>query len=146
MDGQLAAKVMEVLVEVLIGVLSCAGAYAAYYLHQATAHVREKTALMQDQAQASIVWRTMQQLDEVATKAVEKFEQTTAADLRQQVKDGKVDRSALLEIGKQAYDEVVKTLGPEALAVLETNLGDYVAHINNTIESKVYQLKQVQAG
>lgn len=145
MDGQLAVKATEVLADVLIGVVSCAGAYAAYCLHHASAHIREKTATMKDQAWAGMVWRAVQQLDEVATKAVDKFEQTVAGDLRQQVKDGKVERAELLAIGKQAYVEVIETLGPETLSILQESFGDYTAHIKNTIESKVYQLKQEQA-
>lgn len=144
MDGQLVAKGTEVLVEVLIGIFSLAGAYAVYYLHQAAAHIQKKTEQMQDQAQASILWRATQQLDDVATRAVEKFEQTVAATLRQEVKEGKADREALLKLGQDAYDEVIKTVGPEVLAVLQENFGDYVTYIKNTIESKVFQVKQAQ--
>jgi len=142
-EGQLMAKGTEVLVEVLIAILSLASTYAVYYLHQAAKHIKEKTAQMQDQEQASILWRATKQLDDVATRTVEKFEQTIAASLRQKVKAGIADRAELLKIGQEAYDEVIKTVGPEVLAVLQENFGDYVTHIKNTIESKVFQVKQV---
>lgn len=139
---ELSAPVKEALTNVAVAAVGLAGAYAVYLFHLGTLHIKEKISMLKDQKKAAAINRAMDQVEELSAKAVEKFEQTVAAELRAKVKDGKADRSELLELGKRAIDEVIRTLAPEALQVLKDNLGDYLAYIENTVESNVRQVKQ----
>lgn len=139
---EVSAQVKEALADLAVAAVGLAGAYAAYFLHQMTRHVRERTKQIEDQGKATALWRAMEQVDEIATKVVDKFEQTVASELREKVKTGQADRAELVSLGKKAVSEVVNTLAPEVLHVLINNLGDYRAYIESTVESKVRQVKQ----
>jgi pyrroline-5-carboxylate reductase len=139
---ELSEQIREALTDVAVAGVGLAGAYAVYLFHQLTRNIKEKTSLIKEQKKAAIINWAMDQVDEMATKAVEKFEQTVAAELRKKVKAGEANRSGLLELGNKAVNEVMATLAPEALRVLRECLGDYRAYIENTVESKVRQVKQ----
>lgn len=139
---ELSVPVKEALANVSMAAVSLAGAYAVYLCHLVTLNIKEKTRIMKDQKKAAAVNRALDQVEELSTKAVEKFEQTVAAELRAKVKSGEADKSGLLELGKRAVDEVISTMAPEALQLLEVYLGDFRVYIENTVESRVRQVKQ----
>lgn len=128
-------------VEVLVALLGLGCAYLTMYLRQAATKVKAETAKISDQRQAELVRQAVDRLDDVAAKTVQKFEQTVAGDLRTKVKAGEVDRSQLLDLGKQAYEEVLKTIEPDVRQVLEDTLGDFETYVKNTIETQVHQIK-----
>lgn len=128
-------------VEVLVALVGLGCAYLTLYLRQAAARVKAETEHIRDQQQAELVRQSVDRLNDVAAKTVRKFEQTVATDLRNKVKVGEVDRGQLLDLGKQAYNEVVKTIEPDARKVLEETLGDFETYVKNTIETQVHQMK-----
>lgn len=139
---ELSAQVKEGMADVAIAAMGLAGAYATYFIHQATSHIKEKTKTMKDQSKAVILLHAMDQVDNIATKVVDKTEQTIASELRAKVKSGEVDRQELLALGEKAVSEVINTMAPDVLHVLSESLGDYRAYIESTVESKVRQVKQ----
>lgn len=139
---ELTTPVKEAITNVAVAAVGLAGAYLVYLIHLVTQHIKEKISMMKDQKKAAAINRAMDQVDELSTKAVEKFEQTIAAELRDKVKAGEADRRGLLELGTRAVNEVISTLAPEALKVLEDYLGDYRAYIESTVESRVRSMKQ----
>ena len=138
---QIQPAVMDLVVSVATALVGLASACAIYYIRQATAKVQAETARIQDQAQAELIRHATQRLEDVAEKTVAKIEQTVAGELRQAVKDGKVDRAQLLALGKKAYDEVLATVEPEVVQVLQENLGDLKSYLESTIEAQVKKLK-----
>lgn len=128
-------------VEVLVALIGLGCAYLTLYLRQAATRVKAETEHIRDQRQAELVRQAVDRLNDVAAKTVQKFEQTVAGDLRNKVKAGEVDRSQLLDLGKQAYDEVLKTIEPDVRQVLESTLGDFETYVKNTIETQVHQVK-----
>jgi hypothetical protein len=81
-------------------------------------------------------------VSELAKETVTKFEQTIAADLREQVKAGTADRNALLAVGQKAYDEVYNQLSEEVRGLLSLEFNDVYALVVTLVEAEVYRLKQ----
>jgi hypothetical protein len=117
----------------------CAG--AAVLLNRGATYLKQKSDQIRDEAARKMVRDAIDRLDDVAGKVVAKIEQTTAGALRQAVKDQKVDRIELLNLGNQAYEEVMTTISPEVEKVLRESLGDLQNYIVSTIESKVLEIK-----
>lgn len=141
MKEQLISQVTTVMVEILLALLSLGCAYLTLYLKRAAARVRAETEHIQDRHQAELLKTAIARLDDIATRTVEKLEQTVAGELREKVRDGRIDRSELLRLGEKAYTEVLDILEPGVQQVLQDSLGDFHTYVKNTIESKVLQLK-----
>ena len=69
------------------------------------------------------------------------IEQTTAHQLREAVKDGRVDREELQALAAQAFAEIKAGVSPTAQQVITDQLGDFDAYLTNLIERKVLELK-----
>lgn len=141
---QLGAQVNEAVVNVAAAAVALGAAYVTYYFKQAAGKVKAETGRIQDQAKTQMIWYALDRLEDTAEKAVRKFEQTIAGELRQSVKDGKVDRSELLALGQKAYKEVLQTLEPELVNLLNDNLGNLQAYVLNTVEALVNKLKNAK--
>ncbi|MEF2965654.1 guanylate kinase [Paenibacillus sp. M1] len=135
-------SIQDILTNLALGVLTLLCAYAMLYIKKAKAKVIAEAQQIDDDNQRNLVLAAINRLDDVATKTVKSIEQTAAKAIREGVKSGTTSRDDLLVLGRQAYDEVIKTLEPEYLAVLTTTLGDVDAYIQHTIESKVLELKE----
>lgn len=138
---QLSTQVSEALVNVTTGLVALGAAAATYYLKKGAEKLKAETSRIQDQAKAQLMWHAIDRLDDTAQKVVTKTEQIMAGQLREAVKDGKVDRSELEALGQKACKEIIQTLEPEVVRVLEENLGDLQAYVTSTVESQVRQLK-----
>lgn len=131
--------------EVLIALVGLACAWAVYYLNNAAKKIARDAQAATVRDATALFWDAVKRLNDVAEKTVAKFEQTIAAELRQAVKDGRADRAELLAVGRKAYEEVLATLGPAMVQVLEANLGDLRGYVEATVEAKVRELKERSA-
>jgi hypothetical protein len=132
----------EILINLVLGVLTLLSSYALLYIHKGVAKVTAETAKIKNDDQRALVQTAMTRLDDVASKAVKTIEQTTAKDLRNAVKNGQATKDDLVNLSKQAFDEIVRTLEPDYLHALHETLGDLDTYIRNTVEAKVLELKQ----
>ncbi|WP_018750694.1 hypothetical protein [Paenibacillus sanguinis] len=135
-------SIQDILTNLALGVLTLLCAAVMYYIKKAVAKLRLEAQKIDNDEQRSLVLTALTRLDDVATKTVKSTEQTAAKAIREGIKSGTNSREELLALGKQAFDEVLKMLEPEYLAVLTTTLGDVDAYIQHTIESKVLELKE----
>lgn len=133
--------VQDILVNVVLAVIMLLSSFALYYIRKATAKLAAETALIGNEDQRQLIQDAIGRLDDVATKTVMTIEQTTAKELRQAVKDGRVDKEEMRKLSEKAYWDIVGTLKPEYISVLESTVGDLERYIQNTIESKVLALK-----
>jgi fructose-bisphosphate aldolase class 1 len=122
--------------------LTLLSSYALYYIRKATAKLTAETAKIANDDQRALVLTAVGRLDDVATKTVKTIEQTTAKELRRAVKSGQANKEQLIELSKQAYHEIVRTLEPEYLLALQDSMGNLEQYIRATIEAKVLELKQ----
>src|SRR5690606_12073638 len=97
---------------------------------------------LQEQVKHDLIANTIARLEKTVVVTVQAAEQKVAADLREKVKDGKIDRSELLTVAENVKTEVLNTLGEEAVSVLQDTFGDINTLIENYIEATVLELKK----
>lgn len=139
---QIQGVVVETLAMVLLALITLAGAFATNYIKKVSAKLNLEMQTLEDINQKRLIGNALERLEIVAEKTVNKIEQTTAKKLREAVKDGKVERKELENLAKDAYQEIICTMEPEYVAVIQASLGDAQTYIMNTIEEKVEMLKE----
>lgn len=132
----------EVLVNLALGVITLLGAYGMYFIQKAAAKVQTQTAQIKDEASRKLLTDALADVGNLAIVTVGSIEQTTAAALREAVKDGKADREELLALGKKAFNDVKAAITPEAQRVITENLGSFDAYLAKLIEDAVRRVKQ----
>lgn len=134
--------VQDFMFNLALAALTLLSSYALYYIRKAVAKVSAETAKIKNDEQRALAQAAIARLDDVASKTVKTIEQTTAAELRKAVKNGRATKEELAALAKKAYVEIVRTLEPEYLLALQDSLGDLDQYIKTTIEAKVLELKQ----
>lgn len=132
----------EVLVNVVLAVITFAGAYAVYYIRLAGAQVKAQTSQIKDESARKTLENALDDVVNLATVSVNAMEQTTARTLRDEVKLGKTSREELLALGKKVFDEVKAAIAPEAQRVITENLGSFDDYLSKCIEDAVLKVKQ----
>ena len=133
----------QVLTNITIALLGLAASYAILLISRLKKKIELETEKIRDEKQRSLVRDAMNQLDLLAAKTVTSIEQTTAKALRELLRTGIGDKNQLLQLSKQAYREVIENLKPEYQQVLQKELGDLEKLIMDTIEEKVFELKNM---
>lgn len=133
--------VNSTLVDILTAVLTCAAAWAIYYINVGTQIAKEKAKAIKDDRQKALLDGAIDRVNDLAQKTVARTEQTTAGELRNAVKDGNIDRSELLALGKKVTDDVYSQLSKDAIDALQAEMGDVKKYVTDTVESEVLKLK-----
>ena len=126
--------VKEVTTNVALATVALVGAYLAMLLRKARLWLAERE-------RAEKFGAALDQLERVAAKTVRKIEEVTARELRKAVYAGRADRTELVCLAREAYQEVVDVMGPEYMEVLRQGIGDVETYLLNTIEEKVEAVK-----
>lgn len=134
-------QLISTVVSVALAVISLGGAYAVFYIHQATQKVKAQTAQIKDQALRKQLEDALDDTEYLAGVTVGAIEQTTARQLREAVKDGKVDKEELQALAAKAFAEIKSGVSPVAQQVITNQLGDFDTYLTNLIERKVLELK-----
>jgi len=132
------AELLNVLVSIVIALLGLVLAYVTYYIRKVSQRLQEKS-------KNELIDNAISRLEQLVTVSVQAAEQTVAAELRQAVKDGKVDRSELLALADNVKQQVLAKLNTETLAILKETFGDVDRLVTDYIEAKVLELKQSTA-
>lgn len=126
---------MESLVTIVIALIGLAVAYGTHYIKKASQRLQEKSEM-------ELVDNLIANVEHVVLVTVEAAEQRVAKDLRDAVKDGKVDRAELLAVADSVKEQVLATLSNESIELLKKTFGDIETLIENMIESAVAQVKK----
>ncbi|MDI3480806.1 MAG: hypothetical protein PWQ97_461 [Tepidanaerobacteraceae bacterium] len=129
------------LVDLLIALLGLACSYAIYYIRRASEKLAAEAEKIRDEKQAELVKNAVARAKDLATTMVEKTEQTMASEMRQAVKDGKIDRVELQNLGIKVYEEVYSNLSDDVKQAIESEINDVYAYIQGLVESAVLRLK-----
>ncbi|MBP3339800.1 MAG: hypothetical protein J6L69_10390 [Lachnospiraceae bacterium] len=138
--------IMETLVTIgsagLVAIIGCAGRWICSKIatEKQKAIVTKNTALQSAFTAAEIIIST------TVDTVVGKIEQVKAADLRQLVKNGTKDRAELVALSKEAYDEIVATLGPMVFEEMSGVIVDSEKYILSKIEDAVRKVKLQTGG
>lgn len=139
-QNELANLAMNLLPLVLTLVTAVAGVLIA----NISAWAKKETQKVTDENQRNLINGVIDDVARLAGLTVKAIEQTTASTLREAVRDGKVDREELVELGTKAVNELKSSLTPEAKKVITDNFGDLEAYLKKEIESSLHDLKQGQ--
>ena len=118
----------ELLVNLALGVLTLLGAYAMYYIRIGVSMAKMKTAAIKDEAARKLLNDALDDVESLATVSA--------------VKAGTVDREELLKLGKEVFEDVKKSVTPEAQRVITENLGSFDDYLIKCIEDAVRKVKQ----
>ena len=132
----------EVLVNVVLAVITFAGAYAVYYIRLGSVKLKEQTEQIKDEKTRKLLDNAREDVVDLVTTSVNAMEQTTARAVRDAVKAGVKDREELLALGKKVFDEVKAAIAPEAQRVITENLGSFDDYLSKRIEDAVLKVKQ----
>ncbi len=132
---------VQTVTSITIALIGLAASYAILLIKKAKQKIEEETDKIADEKQRALVKDALENLNTIAAKTVTQIEQTTAKALRESVKDGKTDRNELLALANQAYNEILSTMKPEYVELLQKELGNFNKYIKDTIEEKVFELK-----
>lgn len=84
-------------------------------------------------------------LDDMIQTAVIAIEQTKAAELREAVKAGKVDRQLLCNLAGEAASHIAVKLSNQMKSLLHEGIENLDVYVNDKIEESVSKLKQKKA-
>lgn len=130
------------LANIVLAVIALAGAYAVYYIRLAGAQIKAQTRQIEDKTARELLENALDDVVNLATVSVNAMEQTTAQAVRDKVKEGKVSRDELLELGRKVFKEVKSAIAPEAQEVITKNLGSFDAYLTKCIEDAVLKVKR----
>lgn len=126
---------MNVLINILLSFLTLGGAYIIYFVNKLIIYLKQKT-------KSEELTNALNQVNKLAETTVKSIEQTAAREIREAVKDGKVTKNELKKLSNKAFEEIIKSLSPEYLSVLENGMGNIDMYVTNLIEQKVLELKK----
>ena len=130
------------LANIVLAVIALAGAYAVHQIRLAGAQVKAQTKQIEDKTARELLENALDDVVNLATVSVNAMEQTTAQAVRDKVKEGKVDREELLELGRKVFQEVKDAIAPEAQRVITKSLGSFDAYLTKCIEDAVLKVKR----
>lgn len=126
---------IEVLSNIFLALLTLTGAYFLYFINIFVSYLKDKI-------KSNRLNEAFNQIEMLAEVTVKSIEQTTAKELRQAVKDGKVSKEKLKNLSTKAFAQIVQKLQPEYLKFLEENTVNIEGYILDAIEQKVLELKR----
>lgn len=124
-----------------VGLISIAAAYVSVYFHKAKQKIKSEVEQLKKQEHREVLRDALDQLDVVAENIVRAIEQTTAKDLRKEVKAGTVSREKLKNLSMCAIAEISVQMTPEYLEAIEGSILNANQYIENVIESKLLDAK-----
>ncbi len=130
---------------VAAALLSLLCAFAVDSIRALTAKLKAESSKLQSEELRIVADEAVARVNDLAEKAVKTTEQTVAGELRGLVKAGEADKENLKDLGVKVCWEVERNLQQDFWDVLEITVGDVERYIKNTVEAKVYELKQHSA-
>nr|DAP14051.1 MAG TPA: hypothetical protein [Caudoviricetes sp.] len=131
----------QAMLNVALGIIALLGAYGVYFVQKAAAKVQAQTAQIKDTAARNLIENAIKDTETLTLKAVGAMEQTTAAALREAVKNGTADRESLLALGEKVFNSVKAELGPDVQDTITDNLCDFDTYLRLLIEDTVMKVK-----
>lgn len=141
MDNQLQIQLTNLAITVLGGALSVLSIYASIYVKKAVDLAKAKAEQIQDAQAKQIVDNTLDKTNELIKTGIEALENTTKKDIIADIQNGKVDKTALLQLKEDVQNDVLKQLGDNGITVLNGAISDVDKYISDKIEATLGQLK-----
>ncbi|RCX20862.1 hypothetical protein DFR58_10164 [Anaerobacterium chartisolvens] len=131
----------QTMVNIALALLSLLFAYVAAAVNRLTQKAKAEVQQLENAEQRILLLDAIDDVETLTAKTVAQIEQTAAKELREAVKDGKVDKSELTALSERAYTEIMAALTPECKSLIDKNFGSFSDYLAKTIEAKVLELK-----
>lgn len=131
----------QVMLNLVLGVITLLGALGTYYLQKAIQKLQVETVQIKDEAARNYVNDALKRLDDVTKKTVNKIEKTIKKEVLAAVDAGTVSPDKIKDLALDAYNEIIKTLEPDYMQVIQDTMGDAQTYIMNLIEEKLEEIK-----
>lgn len=141
MSVEITNAATQVMLNLVLGVITLLGALGTYYLQKATQKLQVETVQIKDEAARNYVNAALKRLDDVTEKTVNKIEQTTKKEVLAAIDAGTVHPDKIKDLALDAYNEIIKTLEPDYMQVIQDTMGDAQTYIMNLIEKELEELK-----
>lgn len=102
---------------------------------------KSKTQLIDDERQRSIIDNALNRLNDLVFGGVRAMEVSVASELREAVKDGKVDRNELLKLKDVVRNEVLAGMNADMKNAIELGVGEIDGYVNTLIENALADIK-----
>lgn len=143
--NELIPMLQEGLLTIFGAVLTLLAALATRAVTNYTVKVKAEAASIKDNALGELAMDAITLAEQLALTTVTAIEQTTAATLRQAVKDGTATPEEMKELAYDAVLQLKVQLHPTYLHAIEDVYGDAENYLLNLIEQKVWELKNLPA-
>ena len=130
------------LVNVALAIIALVGAWLVFYIQRAATNVKAQTKQIKDKAARELLENALDDVVNLATVSVNAMEQTTAQAIRDKVREGKVDREELFELGRKVFRDVKAAISPETQRAIAENLGSFDDYLTKCIEDAVLKVKR----
>jgi len=139
------ANVSQQLLNLVLAIGGLLAACATYGVTKLGIKAKAETQKISDDSLRQKLNDALDDTEDLTIKTVGSIEQETAKDLRQAVKDGKIDRSELVALSQKAVDTIKSQLEPEALQLLQDHFADFDAYLLNAVKNRVLKIKSTEA-
>lgn len=131
----------EVVVNIALGIISIIGLYATYCISRLVERAKVQITQMKAASERQTFLDALADVEKLATLTVAAYEQTTAKELREAVKNGSVSREQLDLLGRRAKQEVRTSVSPEARIAITKHLGSFDNYLTKLVEERVLEVK-----
>ena len=138
---QLQAQVIQAIGAILLALLGLLSAYIVQLINKVKVRTEVETAKIKDESQRQLINDALNRVQQLANDTVVATEQSIARELRESVKDGKIERSELVALGKQVSTDVYAQLTPQTKELLSQEITDIQSYIENAVEKALFELK-----
>lgn len=141
----MSSEIFQILQEVMANVIIGLVIVALYYILNCLKGWQEKVKVqlegVQDENFKRLLEGALERVEKLTGITVAGIEGRIGKTLREQVKEGKLDKVHLELLGKQAREQIISLLEPPYEAILRDSTGDLEAYIDNLIEAKLEEIK-----
>jgi len=132
----------DTLITIATAILGLLGAVAVNAIQKLSVKIQMEAIKLANEDDRNLINNAIWRLHELATTTVTSIEQTTAAALREAIKQGTAEPGALKDLATEAYYTIMENLSPEYQDALSEVFGDLETYVTNIIEQKVWELKR----
>lgn len=124
-----------------IGIISLAIGYFTYFLSKYLENVKIQTIIMREKRERMLYENATKDLDNIILKIVQMTEQVIVKALKENSSDGKLKYNDIEKINNNTFNYVLENLSEENKNILKEHIRDIDTYIKNSIEAKVYEMK-----
>ena len=134
-------SINQLLEVVVMGLFTIGMAGITYGIQVVVNKIKVQTAKIKNEDQKAIIDNTLDRLKDMVYTGVQATEVSFGKELRQSVKDGKIDKSELLNLKSVVQGEVLAGMDVKMQEVIELGVGDINVYISQLIEVALNDIK-----